>query len=114
MDACQGAHNPKVVGSNPTPATIAVRRPRSGTWAFVVVVPEGESASRGFRWRRPVCDGFKSHHLHTVVGITTLTWSTIASCFRSAATCDATFERPRWWPLTRERAGGLECVDEVG
>src|SRR5262245_35110345 len=29
VDGCQVAHNPKVVGSNPTPATIApVQRPR--------------------------------------------------------------------------------------
>ena len=31
------AHNPKVEGSNPSPATIAARRPRSLTWAFVIV-----------------------------------------------------------------------------
>src|SRR4051812_24923890 len=31
------AHNPKVVGSNPAPTTSLRRRPRSATWAFVVV-----------------------------------------------------------------------------
>ncbi len=37
MDGCQGAHNPKVVGSNPTPATIApVQRPRFGGASLVL------------------------------------------------------------------------------
>ena len=32
-------HNPKVTGSNPVPATKdSLQRPRSATWAFVVVV----------------------------------------------------------------------------